>query len=95
MKIILNKTRIKYLNWGRMPSFAFCLHMALLIIQYGMRGSSYYRERGNLKHVVLVFWVEGQGAISGDWLMILLMQIKTTTSLIDHSVLINGKAEDS
>lgn len=66
MKIILNKTRIKYLNWGRMSSFAFCLLTALLITQYGVRGSLYYRERGNLKHVVLLFWVEGQGAISGD-----------------------------
>lgn len=69
--------------------------MALLICQYDIRGSSYYRERGSLKHAVLVFWVEGQSAVSGDCIMILLMQIKTTISLIVHSVLINGKVEDS
>lgn len=69
--------------------------MALLITQYGIRWSSYYRERGNLNHVVIVFWVEGEGAISSDWLMIPLMQIKTTASLIVCSVLINGKVEDS
>jgi len=66
MKIILNKNRVKYLNWGRMSSFEFCLHMALLVTQYGFKRSSYYRGRGNLKHVALVFWVEGQVAISGD-----------------------------
>lgn len=49
-----------------MMSFAFCLHMALLISKYDITGSSYYRERGSLKHAVLVFWVEGQSAVSGD-----------------------------
>lgn len=65
-----------------------------IITQYDIRRSSYYRERGNLKHV-LAFGVEGQGAISGDRLVILLMQIRTTASLIVHSVLINGKVEDN
>lgn len=66
-----------------------------IIAQYDTRRSSYYRERGNLKHVVLAFGVEGQDAISGDRLVILLIQIRTTASLIVHSVLINGKVEDS
>lgn len=83
MKITLNKTRIKYLNGGKMSSFAFCLHMALLTSQCGIKGRSRYRERGNLKYVVLLLWieVEGQGTISGNQLTILLMQIKKTASL--------------